>query len=97
MIADEIRARADTVRKLGTYIGFFELLVFSHLRAVAVEVLFGSHVLSIRELFAPTLATSATGVFRVAAVRFDGRTNSPAVHEPAATTFSSASWLLPRR
>ena len=68
----EIRNRAVAVRKLGTYIGFFEWVAWAALKEVRLEMLFGNHVLDLLDFLAPWVASGSAAVCRVAVVEFLG-------------------------
>ena len=65
-----IRKRAEAVRSLGEYIGFFEWLAWSALKKIRLEMLFGNHVLDLQEFIAPWLVSGSAVVCRVAVVKF---------------------------
>ena len=67
-----IRRRAEQVRVLGTYIGFFEWCCWSALKSVAVHMLFGTTVIDIRSVFGPPVVGKHRRTHRVAAVRVAG-------------------------
>ena len=54
-IAEQIVRRALEVRRMGTYIGAFELVVWSVLRNVKVGLVVGGSVHQMREVFMPAL------------------------------------------
>jgi hypothetical protein len=65
-----IVARAKEIRTLSRYIGFFEFLAWSRLRAVQVLMLFGEHIVDLRNWFGPNLPPQVlVAVHRVIAVK----------------------------
>ena len=67
-IAKSIQLRATEIRQLGIYIGLYEWLAWSALQRIDVEMLFGSHVVILREVLAPWLDPLAGCVCRVVVV-----------------------------
>ena len=55
-VAAAMRKRAAEVRFMGTYIGMFEWLLWSVAKNVRTNILFGSNLVDVREVFGPTLA-----------------------------------------
>lgn len=69
-IADAMSDRAEIIRELGEYIGFFEFMVWGFLRSVELLMLFGDHLVNLPELFGGSLPVVALeNPCRVAAVR----------------------------
>ena len=70
-VAAQIAARAEEMRKDGTYLGLLEWVAFAALEGMKVEMLFGDYVLDVREIFAPALRqrNDSGRVCRTAAVR----------------------------
>ena len=54
-LAEQVLRRALQVRRMGTYIGAFELVVWSSLRNVKVGLVVGGSVHQIRDWFMPAL------------------------------------------
>ena len=67
-VARSIRRRATHVLTMGEHVGFWEWVVWSFLKDVAVLMLFGSDVVDVRRVFGPAAGAPTNGVHRVAAV-----------------------------
>ena len=74
-VAAQIAARAEEIRKDGTYLGLLEWVAFAALEGMMIEMLFGDYVLNVREVFAPALRLRKDSgrVCRTAAVRVGPR------------------------
>ena len=67
-VVRSIRRRAKHVLTMGEHVGFWEWVVWSFLKDVAVLMLFGSDVVDVRRVFGPAAGAPTNGVHRVAAV-----------------------------
>ena len=67
-VARSIRRRAKHVLNMGEHVGFWEWVVWSFLKDVAVLMLFGSEVVDVRVVFGPAAGAPTRGIHRVAAV-----------------------------
>ena len=68
-VVDRIVRRAEEVRCVGTYLGFFEWVVWGDMSGSHVHMLLGDHVTDIRACFAPGLpALVSDDIHRVAGV-----------------------------
>ena len=68
-VAVAIAKRADNVRRMGSYVGFWEWLLYSAMRDRPVLMLFGSSIVNIRDFFSPPGPPPTGRAVRVAAVR----------------------------
>ena len=54
-VAEAIRARADTILVMNSYIGLFEWLIFAAISAIRVQFIFGSNIICLERWLAPKL------------------------------------------
>jgi hypothetical protein len=84
-IAKQIRKRADAVRMLGEYVGFFEFMVWSSLRKRELLLLFGQNLVNIHQVFGTPLSeVPLSNTCRVAAVllKSNGTLQAASGHPP---------------
>jgi hypothetical protein len=55
-VAEVIKGRAETIRSLGAFVGFFEFMVWGQLRERVVHMLFGDNLVNLANLFGRPLA-----------------------------------------
>jgi hypothetical protein len=53
--SDKVQKLAETICLLGEHIGFFEFMVWGHLRERVVNKLFGNNLVSVTKMFGPPL------------------------------------------
>jgi len=98
-LAAAIAKRAAAVRRMGTYIGFWEWLMYSAMRGRPVELLFGSFVAHLHDFFPPPTPPPMGRSVRVAAVRLTDKGEALAETIPypiGKKASASAGGALPR-
>ena len=73
LIAAAMKARAEVIRHPRVFIGFFEWLAWSIINTSEVHMIFGEHVVKLKDVFAPALVLESSQIVRVAAVIWDGK------------------------
>jgi hypothetical protein len=57
--SEQVNGRAETIRAAGEHVGFFEFLVWGHLRDRVVHMLFGDNLINLATLFGGPLCQVA--------------------------------------
>ena len=72
-LATRMEQRSEQVRHAGQYLGLFEWVAWSVMRRAVVQMLFGSQVVDVVSVFAPSLCQESgfAPIHRVAAVLLD--------------------------